>query len=147
MRKRCKDFIAWVVSQYDEFYAIAGKGDHLGVTVYGTSSSIVANITNDRTGKSGRASVKADKFDDPTIIVIGLAWANYKGEEIPEFRKTRYLSALPNNTDFQTKDGRSYTKIGVNCYNQRDKMVVCLAHAMKPEYIEMSIDDIVYLPR
>ena len=137
----------WVVSQYNEFYATVAKSVHLDVSVYDTSSSIVANITNDRTGKSGHASVKTDKFDDPTIIVIGLAWANYKGEEIPEFRQVKYLCNVPNCTDFQTKDGRSYTKIGVNCYNQRNKMIVCLTHTMTPEYIEMSADDMVYLPR
>lgn len=146
MRKHCKNFMDWALSQNNEFYAIVDKGKYLGVSVYSTSSSIVANITNDRTGRSGHASVKADKFDDPTIIVIGLAWANYKGEKIPEFRKTRFLSGLANGVDFQTKDGKSYTKIGVNCYNQRDKMVVCLTHAMTPEYIEMGMDDIVYLP-
>lgn len=114
MRKNCKTFEQWMESQYNEFYSIVGKGKskYLRVSVGKTSSSIAANITNNKTGKFGHASVKAGNFDDPFLIATALAWVHYKGEKIPDFslrlcnlstgdifyhegRKYRYLTQNP----------------------------------------------------
>lgn len=94
MRKNCKTFEQWVRSQYDEFKTTQMNScserfanSHLGMSVYTNSvndGSVRCFIYNESRNKTGIASVKAENWDDPTLIAIGLAWANYKGEDIPE---------------------------------------------------------------
>ena len=121
MRKHCKNFIDWVVSQYNEFCTIVDNSLHLSHCIYSTTSSIVASIYNERTGKSGRASVKIDKFDDPTLIAIGLAWANYKNEEVPDFKIP--LCRLTTNDKF-IYAGQEYRYLTSNPYST-DNIIVC----------------------
>lgn len=91
MRKNCKSFEQWVDSQCAEFGAVVDGNswhtNHLSISVYSTFSSVVGSITNERTGKIGHATVKVENHDDPTRVVTALAWADYKGEEIPNFDK------------------------------------------------------------
>lgn len=96
MRKNCKTFEQWVRSQYDEFKAIYEGHSfgneflhvtHLGLNVYSNSvndGSVRCFIYNESRNKTGTASVKAKNWDDPSMIAVGLAWADYKGEDIPE---------------------------------------------------------------
>lgn len=98
MRKNCKTFEQWVRSQYDEFQTTQMNScserfvdSHLGMNVYTNSvndRSVRCFIYNERRNKTGTASVKAENWDDPSMIAIGLAWANYKGENIPNFSVT-----------------------------------------------------------
>lgn len=100
MRKNCKTFEQWVRSQYDEFQKTQMNScnerfanNHLGMNVYTNSvndGSVRCFIYNERRNKTGTASVKAANWDDPTMIAVGLAWADYKGESIPNFTVPLY---------------------------------------------------------
>lgn len=90
MRKNCKTFEQWVRSQYDEFMNIHNKVNpniyslRTNAQVYSTRNSVKCFIYNEYRNKTGFASVDFNAWDDPTLIAIGLAWANYKKEDIPE---------------------------------------------------------------
>lgn len=146
MRKNCKTFEEWAESQVDEFTAIKKKSKHLQIVHSVDYNSARYMICNLRNGKTGYGTVKIDNFAN-YAIVIALAWANYKGEKVPEFRRARLLRMLKEGAQFQTKDGKSYTLIGKNPHNKPEKRFVCVSHAMIPKYIEMNGDDIIYLPR
>lgn len=90
MRKNCKTFKEWIQSQVDEFFAThhgQGHGHHLYANIWRTTlgGSVGCMIVNRKRNRTGFASVSAKAHDDPTKIAIGLAWADYKGEKIPEF--------------------------------------------------------------
>lgn len=95
MRKNCKTFKEWIDSQVAEFnatYNKDGQAYHLSAQIWSTTlgGSVRCIIINERRNKTGFASVSAKAHDDPTKIAIGLAWADYKGEEIPYFKIQRY---------------------------------------------------------
>ena len=119
MRKNCKNFLEWAQSQFDEFPI--DKSEHLRVDTICTPNSVITTITNNRTGKTGHATVKTDNFNDPTMIAIALAWTNYKGEEIPDFKIS--LIRLSTNDRFYYH-GKKYIYLTSNPY-AKDQILVC----------------------
>ena len=97
MRKNCKTFKEWCKSQATEFGAICEKASHLSVSCYTSDfgTSVKCNIVNERIGKTGISSVKADNFDDPNTIAIALAWADYKKRNHPLFYGSSRCSLCP----------------------------------------------------
>ena len=93
MRKNCKTFEQWVQSQVNEFHKISDKSDYLYLDMRATKyshiflGSLKCVIVNERRAKCGYSSVALNRYDDPTNIAIAVAWADYKGEEIPNFTK------------------------------------------------------------
>lgn len=95
MRKNCKTFEEWVKSQHDEFINIHKNVDveysfRTLCNIYGTKNSIKCFIYNGYRNKTGFASVDANSWDDPTMVAVGLAWADYKKEAIPEKLKGKW---------------------------------------------------------
>ena len=87
MRKNIGNFIDWCASQKEEFFAVWRKSEHL---IYNTNDKTgVAVITNLRTGKTVSASANVRKIEG-IHNVLGLAWAEYKGETIPTFHEALY---------------------------------------------------------
>ena len=85
MRKNVNEFWVWCASQKDEFLATWRKSKHL---IYNYNEKTgVAVITNLRTGKTASASANIQKTRG-IMNVLGLAWAEYKGENIPLFLET-----------------------------------------------------------
>lgn len=79
MRKNCKDFQAWALSQYEEFKATWQKATHLGYNYnIHTRKAIIYNM---RTGRTASGAIRRGY---PIAVAIGLAWAQYKNEEFPE---------------------------------------------------------------
>ena len=119
MRKNCKNFIQWAQSQYDELPLETAK--HLFVSVVSTTSSVIATVSNDRTGKRGHATVKTKNFDDPTMIAVALAWTDYKGEKIPDFKVP--LCHLTTSDKF-IYNGKEYRYLTSNPYT-KDHVIIC----------------------
>ena len=76
------DYIKWLERKYNEF---RNASDKWGSLVFGMCDSwhgytIVYNIKTGRTGRS-RCNLSKDKFYNHTGLAI--AWARYRGEEIP----------------------------------------------------------------
>lgn len=89
MRRRCKTFEEWARSQYNEFFATWRKSKYLGYNF--DSKKSVAVIYNLRSGKTASASANLQRVYG-IENVIGLAWADYKDETIPDFWQS--LSSL-----------------------------------------------------
>lgn len=82
MRKNVNEFWVWCASQKDEFLATWRKSKNL---IYNYNEKTgVAVISNLRTGKTASASANIQKTRG-IMNVLGLAWASYKGEQIPAF--------------------------------------------------------------
>lgn len=122
----------WAQSQYDEFNSIYKPfnsnlmvhSKHLGVNVYKNSAdagTIKCFIYNERTNKTGAASVKEKNWRDPIMVVTALAWANYKGEEIPDFKV--FLYNLSTNDRFYYL-GQKYIYLTSNPYAE-NQILVC----------------------
>ena len=87
MRKNIGNFVDWCASQKEEFFAVWRKSKHL---MYNFNDKTgVAVITNLRTGKTVSASANVRKVKG-IHNVLGLAWAEYKGETIPTFHQALY---------------------------------------------------------
>jgi hypothetical protein len=126
MRKNCKTFKEWIDSQVAEFNA-AHHGDdhgyHLSASIWSTplGGSVRCMIINDRRNKTGFASVSAKAYNDPTQIAIGLAWADYKGEEIPDFSIPLYKLGRMDKFEY---GGETYKYLTTNpCLP--DNIIVC----------------------
>ena len=107
MRKNCKTFEEWCISQYEEYMAVYHKSKSL--THYLSKNLTRATIIHVETGKTATASTKIGD----ARIAIALAWAEYKGEEIPVFRVK--LIDLVRRGIFKFKLGAyTYTIMGEN---------------------------------
>ena len=113
MRHNCKTFNEWIGSQVDEFRVTEDRGCHLSASIWSTplGGSVRCMIVNDLRNKTGFASVSAKAHDDPTKIAIGLAWADYKGEKIPEFTVPLWKLSTLNKFSYRN---REYTYIVTN---------------------------------
>lgn len=120
MRKNCKNFEEWAKSQVDEFTAIKKKSKHLQIVHSVDRNSARYMICNLRNGKTGYETVKMKNFVNDTIVV-GLAWANYKGEKIPDFKVP--LCRLTTNDKFIYKE-KEYRYLTSNPYT-KDHIIIC----------------------
>ena len=126
MRKNCKTFKEWIDSQVAEFNAahnMDGQAYHLSAQIWSTTlgGSVRCMIINERRNKTGFASVSAKAYDDPTQISIGLAWADYKGEEIPDFNIPLHKLGTMDKFEY---GGETYTYLTTNpCLP--DNIIVC----------------------
>lgn len=123
MRNNCGTFNEWINSQAAEFGALQVRSDHLFATVWSTplGGSVTCMIVNDRRNKTGFASVSAKKYEDPTKVAVGLAWADYKGEEIPDLSISLYELHTMDKFKY---NGETYTYLTTNpCLP--DNIIVC----------------------
>ena len=82
MRKNCVSFEDWAESQYQEFKSVWQRSKNLEHQWVDTATAHFVKVLSLRSGKTGSAAVSKNHSRD---VAFGLAWANYKGEEIPEF--------------------------------------------------------------
>lgn len=120
MRKNCKTFEEWAESQVDEFTAIKKKSKYLQIVHSVDYNSARYMICNLRNGKTGYGTVKMANFAN-YAVVIALAWANYKGEKIPDFRVP--LCRLTTSDKF-IYNGKEYRYLTSNPYT-KDHIIIC----------------------
>ena len=88
MRKNCRSFEEWAMSQFWELNTVVSKTTHLHIHNQMHGDTVVALIFNDKKEKVAIARVKESKYVFSAQIAFGLAWAKYKGERIPDFSIT-----------------------------------------------------------
>ena len=119
MRKNCKTFEEWCNSQYEEFMRAykTSRALHFKFENGGTNS-LVAFIGNAKTTWCAGEKVNVTKYDDPSKIALGLAWASYKCEPVPVFPEKIVLKDLPNGRKFRKSEcTEPFYKIGVDPRN------------------------------
>lgn len=124
MRKNCKDFEEWCMSQFDEFITLKYSRYVEYKVVYenpNTSFEVAhAHIYHERKAKCGWGHVKAQITGyNRTLtahMAIGLAWAEYKGEEIPrKFNREKVqIGTLKAGDKFYTESGTECFVIGTH---------------------------------
>ena len=88
MRKHCKNFEQWIDSQYQEFDKVYKKSTALQLRVGSQRNTHYATIFNTKTKRSVCETVNmknGNTLEQITKMNIALAWASYKGEQIPAF--------------------------------------------------------------
>lgn len=123
MRKNCKTFQDWCLSQFDEFLTL----DYHYIacqTVYenpNTPNEIAhVHIFHKKKSKCGWGHVKAKTavYNRPLMahMAIGLAWAEYKGEEIPckFLRKKVQIGTLKAGDKFYTESSTECFIVGTH---------------------------------
>lgn len=121
MRKNCKNFEEWVDSQYEEYATTSKNAKYLRVSTSFDHNSWHCFIFNIRNGESGFAAIKADHFDIPPKVAAALAWANYKNEEVPDFKVP--LCRLTTSDKF-IYNGKEYRYLTSNPYST-DNVIIC----------------------
>ena len=122
MRYRCLTFQEWCMSQYDEFKNLNSK--HIQWVKDSEDKVIHMLIYHTKKNKQGRVTFKKstllnlteytpyDGWD--TEIMIGLAWADYKGETIPAklCRKSVPIESLSYGDTFYAVSGEKFVMVG-----------------------------------
>ena len=119
MRRNCRNFKEWCISQYEEFCRVMAKSVALKCRIEtGGKNSICAFVYNTKTAWCVGEKVNATKFNNPTKVALGLAWASYKCEPIPDFFTTILIKDLPNGAEFYANE-RGFIEIGPDPRNSR----------------------------
>ena len=121
MRKNIGNFVDWCTSQKEEFFAIWRKSKHLMYNI--DDKTGVAVIANLRTGKTASASANVKKVKG-IHNVLGLAWAEYKGETIPTFHQALYNLYSEAEYSF-LYDSKEWQIVLRNPYKSNELICVC----------------------
>lgn len=125
MRKNCKTFEEWFMSQYNEFCKVGKLSRALEIHTGSKRTTYYATIFNTKTGKAVCETVNMRcerSLSKISTMAIGLAWASYKGESIPSFKKLVNLRDIGIGASFDTLTGITLIKIG---YNPRTNGYIC----------------------
>lgn len=121
MRHNCVTFIDWACSQRAEFLSIWHKSKHLSYNYdRKTGKAVIYNL---RSGKMGCGSVGKHTSMD---VALGLAWADYKKESIPE--NSGYCGAMTapiGSTIYLSKRELTMNKNPLTVIGYRKNEIVC----------------------
>ena len=136
MRKNCKTFEEWCMSQYKDFDRVYKRSSALELRVGSKRATYYATIFNTKTGKAVCETVNmrcGRSLSQISDLAIGLAWASYKGESIPSFKKLVLLREIVIGAPFDTLGGITMIKIG---HNPRTNSYVCVPLSGSCKYTE-----------
>ena len=144
MRKNCKTFEQWVDSQYQEFERVCKKSSALQLHSGCRKNTRYTIIFNIKTKHSACETVNIKNgmgIRQSIQVSTALAWASYKGEDIPEFKKPIRIADIENGATFEDSEGIVYIKVG---YNPRSNAYTCVNYYGANCYIEIKENEIVY---
>ena len=153
MRKNCKTYAEWLLSQYYEFINLESDHLHWVRDNHGSTCSMI--IYHTLKDKQGRVSFKrktlrefcGDNQESALYFLVGAAWANYKGEKVPAqlTRKRVQIGTLKAGDAFYNAVGTKCFIVGTHPYSTYHFITVdairpCLTRTYEAvEYVDVEI--------